>query len=158
MYWHVEVVRLEGVGHVSKASEGVVSRRLLKAKRHLQLSTLLRTRTHIPTDQQLYTHTEHTHTPGDPTKNTHTHTHTHTHQGNSAQTLTDAHAHTYTDKTQYTNTNTLDGQIYTTYKHTQWTTHDKHPSAVCKHQHTTLMECTNTGRALGSKRPRHFYP
>lgn len=41
MNWHVEIVRLEGVGHVSEGLQGVAPAGLLKAKRHGRLAVFL---------------------------------------------------------------------------------------------------------------------
>lgn len=41
MNWHVEIVRLEGVSHVSKGLQGVTPASLLKAKRHSRFAVFL---------------------------------------------------------------------------------------------------------------------
>ena len=42
MNWHVEIIRLEGVGHVSKGLEGVAPAGLLEAKSDRRFATFLR--------------------------------------------------------------------------------------------------------------------
>lgn len=41
MNWHVEVIRLKGIGHVSKCLEGVVPAGLLKSKSNSGFTTFL---------------------------------------------------------------------------------------------------------------------
>lgn len=41
MNWHVEIIRLEGIGHVSKRLEGVAPACLLKAKSDRRFTTFL---------------------------------------------------------------------------------------------------------------------
>lgn len=41
MNWHVKIIRLEGIGHVSKGLEGVAPAGLLKAKCNRRFATFL---------------------------------------------------------------------------------------------------------------------